>query len=128
MDARSNTASIGELTPHPGAGHRVMSGYAAAALLFMSGCGALIYQVIWIKQLSLVVGVEVFAITTAISAFFGGLALGGLLFGRWADGPADLSGFTRFSRPVFRSPASQPRWRWHAPRRCLRHWNRTAAC
>ena len=55
-------------------------------LLFISGCAALIYQVIWIKQLSLVVGVEVFAITTAISAFFGGLALGGLLFGRWADG------------------------------------------
>src|SRR6516165_7508130 len=86
MDARSNTASISDLGPHPGAGHRVMSGYAAAVLLFISGCAALIDQVIWIKQLSLVVGVEVFAITTAISAFFGGLALGGLLFGRWADG------------------------------------------
>ncbi|TWD52469.1 fused MFS/spermidine synthase [Pseudomonas sp. SJZ131] len=56
-----------------------------ALLLFTSGAAALVYQVLWIKQLSLVVGVEVYAITTGISAFFAGLALGGLLFGRWAD-------------------------------------------
>lgn len=63
-----------------------------ALLLFTSGSAALIYQVLWIKQLSLVVGIEVYAITTGISAFFAGLALGGLAFGRWAD---------RLSRPVF---------------------------
>ncbi|MBM3104250.1 fused MFS/spermidine synthase [Pseudomonas sp. V1] len=62
-----------------------------AALLFVSGTAALVYQVLWVKQLSLVVGVEVYAITTGISAFFIGLALGGLLFGRWAD---------RLQRPV----------------------------
>ncbi|MHC8344351.1 spermidine synthase [Pseudomonas sp. RT6P73] len=62
-----------------------------ALLLFVSGAAALVYQVLWIKQLSLVVGVEVYAITTGISAFFAGLALGGLLFGRWAD---------RLQRPV----------------------------
>ncbi|AUZ59750.1 Spermidine synthase [Pseudomonas sp. XWY-1] len=56
-----------------------------AALLFISGGAALIYQVLWVKQLSLVVGVEVYAITAGISAFFAGLAMGGLLFGRWAD-------------------------------------------
>lgn len=56
-----------------------------ALLLFVSGAAALVYQVLWIKQLSLVVGVEVYAITTGISAFFAGLALGGLLLGRWAD-------------------------------------------
>ena len=56
-----------------------------ALLLFISGAAALIYQVLWIKQLSLVVGVEVYAITTGISAFFAGLALGGLLLGRIAD-------------------------------------------
>ncbi|WP_130905652.1 fused MFS/spermidine synthase [Pseudomonas sp. Sample_22] len=56
-----------------------------ALLLFVSGAAALVYQVLWIKQLSLVVGVEVYAITAGISAFFAGLALGGLLFGRWAD-------------------------------------------
>ncbi|PRA57054.1 MULTISPECIES: fused MFS/spermidine synthase [Pseudomonas] len=56
-----------------------------ALLLVVSGAAALVYQVLWIKQLSLVVGVEVYAITTGISAFFAGLALGGWLFGRLAD-------------------------------------------
>src|SRR5271170_5870455 len=54
-------------------------------LLFSSGAAALVYQVLWIKQLSLVVGIEVYAVTTAVSAFFAGLALGGALFGRLAD-------------------------------------------
>jgi spermidine synthase len=62
-----------------------------ALLLFISGSAALVYQVLWIKQLSLVVGVEVYAITTGVSAFFAGLAVGGLLFGRIAD---------RLARPV----------------------------
>ena len=56
-----------------------------ALVLCASGVTALIYQVLWIKQLSLVVGVEVYAVTTAVSAFFAGLALGGVLFGRWVD-------------------------------------------
>lgn len=56
-----------------------------ALLLFVSGAAALVYQVLWIKQLSLVVGVQVYAITTGISAFFAGLALGSLVFGRLAD-------------------------------------------
>ncbi|MFQ6573920.1 fused MFS/spermidine synthase [Pseudomonas sp. UM16] len=62
-----------------------------ALLLCVSGAAALVYQVLWVKQLSLVVGVEVYAITAGISAFFAGLALGGLVFGRWAD---------RLRRPV----------------------------
>jgi spermidine synthase len=54
-------------------------------LLFASGAAALIYQVLWIKQLALVIGVDVRAVTTGVSAFFAGLALGGWLFGRIAD-------------------------------------------
>lgn len=56
-----------------------------AFLLFLSGTAALICQVLWIKQLTLVVGVDVHAVTTGVSAFFGGLAIGGLLLGRVAD-------------------------------------------
>ncbi len=56
-----------------------------AALLFASGAAGLVYQVLWIRQLALVVGVDVHAVTTAVSAFFAGLALGGWLFGRVAD-------------------------------------------
>jgi spermidine synthase len=58
---------------------------AFAALLFCSGVAALVYQVLWIKQLSLVVGVEVYSISIAVSAFFAGLALGGFLIARRAD-------------------------------------------
>jgi len=60
-------------------------------VLLLSGASALIYQVLWIRQLSLVVGVEVYSITIAVSAFFAGLAGGGRLFGQLAD---------RFERPL----------------------------
>lgn len=56
-----------------------------AFLLALSGAAALIFQVLWVKQLTLVVGIDVYAVTTGVSAFFGGLALGGLLLGRLAD-------------------------------------------
>lgn len=62
-----------------------LAAWVPALLLFASGGAALVFQVLWVKQLSLVVGVEVYAVTTAISAFFAGLALGGLAFGRLAD-------------------------------------------
>jgi predicted membrane-bound spermidine synthase len=57
----------------------------AIALLFLSGLAALVYQTIWIKQLTLVVGVDVYAVTTGISGFFAGLALGSAVFGRLSD-------------------------------------------
>lgn len=57
-----------------------------AALLFASGTAALVYQVLWIRQLSLVVGVDVHAVSLGVGAFFAGLAVGGWLFGRLADG------------------------------------------
>jgi spermidine synthase len=62
-----------------------------AILLFFSGAAALVYQVLWIRQLTLVVGVEVYSITIAVSAFFAGLGAGGALFGRMAD---------RWNRPM----------------------------
>lgn len=57
----------------------------SALLLFGSGAASLVYQLLWIKQLSLVVGVEVYAVTIAVSAFFAGLAVGGAWWGRKAD-------------------------------------------
>ncbi|HEY6641901.1 fused MFS/spermidine synthase [Povalibacter sp.] len=59
--------------------------FLPSLLLLLSGAAALIYQLLWIKQLSLSVGVDVYAITIAISAFFAGLAVGGTVFGRLAD-------------------------------------------
>ncbi|WP_183791795.1 fused MFS/spermidine synthase [Tunturiibacter gelidoferens] len=60
-------------------------------VLFLSGSAAIIFQVLWIRQLSLVVGIEVYSITIAISAFFAGLAAGGAIFGHLVD---------RWSRPL----------------------------
>ena len=57
----------------------------AAPLLFLSGLSALVFQVLWVKQLGLVVGVEVHAVALGVAAFFGGLALGGWWAGPLAD-------------------------------------------
>jgi spermidine synthase len=56
-----------------------------ALLLFTSGAAALVYQILWIKQISLVVGVDVHAVTIGVSAFFAGLAVGSALLGRCGD-------------------------------------------
>ena len=57
----------------------------AAPLLFLSGLSALVFQVLWVKQLGLVVGVEVHAVALGVAAFFAGLALGGWRAGPMAD-------------------------------------------
>src|SRR5262245_41280950 len=58
---------------------------ATGVLLFCSGISALVFQTLWVKQLSLVVGTDVHAVAIGVSAFFAGLALGSYLFGRRAD-------------------------------------------
>ena len=57
----------------------------ASGLLLLSGAAALICETLWVKQLSRVVGVEIHAVTIALSAFFAGLAIGSVVFGRMAD-------------------------------------------
>ena len=53
-------------------------------LFFASGACGLVYQQLWLRELSLVFGVTIHAVSTALAAFFGGLALGAALAGRWA--------------------------------------------
>jgi len=58
----------------------------AIFLLFLgSGMTGLIYQLVWTKYLTLVFGVSLLAISTVLTCFFGGLALGSWLGGRWVD-------------------------------------------
>ena len=71
--------------PHRAVGAQLPIGAAARALLLASGAAALVFETLWVKQLGRVVGVEVHAVTLALSAFFAGLALGGAAFGRLAD-------------------------------------------
>jgi spermidine synthase len=55
-------------------------------LLFtLSGISGLIYEVVWLRFLTLVFGVTVYAVSTVLTVFMGGLALGGYLAGRFAD-------------------------------------------
>ena len=55
------------------------------ALFFLSGTCSLIYQVVWARMLIPIFGVSVFAISTVLTAFMAGLALGSFYFGRLAD-------------------------------------------
>jgi spermidine synthase len=57
---------------------------AIHGLFFASGATALVYQVAWQRNLSLVFGASFEAVSIVLAAFMGGLAAGGFYFGRRA--------------------------------------------
>ena len=57
----------------------------AAALFFFSGASSLIYEVVWVKVLSLQFGSSAWSIATVIASFMAGLGAGGAWAGRRAD-------------------------------------------
>jgi len=59
---------------------------ALVPLFVLSGATSLVYQTLWVRQLHLVVGTSGLAVATVLAAFMSGLALGGFLGGRFADG------------------------------------------
>jgi spermidine synthase len=54
-------------------------------MFLASGAASLLYQVIWFKQLQLVLGSSTFAVSVTVASFFLGLALGSWVGGRAAD-------------------------------------------
>ncbi|PIW12890.1 MAG: hypothetical protein COW34_12645, partial [Armatimonadetes bacterium CG17_big_fil_post_rev_8_21_14_2_50_66_6] len=56
--------------------------FGALKAFVLSGTSALVYQVLWVRLLGLLFGTSAFSITTVLSVFFGGLALGSGLVGR----------------------------------------------
>ena len=54
-------------------------------IFILSGASGLIYEVIWMRQLTLIFGSTVFATSTVLTAFMAGLALGSFYFGRKID-------------------------------------------
>lgn len=54
-------------------------------LFFISGISGLVYQIVWLRILSRVIGVTTYATAVTLAAFMLGLALGSMLFGRLAD-------------------------------------------
>lgn len=59
---------------------------ALLPLFVFSGATSLVYQALWVRQLHLVVGTSQVAVATVLAAFMTGLAMGGFLGGRLADG------------------------------------------
>jgi spermidine synthase len=57
---------------------------AVAAFAF-SGMAALMYEVLWTRELSLVFGSTVYAVSMMLASFMSGLSLGAWLGGKWAD-------------------------------------------
>lgn len=95
---------------------RMSSRRAVFALFFLSGIAGLIYQVLWLRRLSVIFGVTVYAASTVLAAFMAGLAIGSLLAGRvlrrripalQAFGIAEvLVGVTGLASPVLLEAAS----------------------
>ncbi|WP_291987809.1 fused MFS/spermidine synthase [Luteitalea sp.] len=54
-------------------------------LFFLSGFCALIYQTLWLRLLSLIFGVTVYAASTVLASFMSGLAIGSLMAGLVAE-------------------------------------------
>ncbi len=58
---------------------------AVICLFALSGICGLVYELVWIRLLSHLLGGTTFAISTVLAAFMGGLALGSFYFGRRVD-------------------------------------------
>src|SRR5262249_54544334 len=56
--------------------------WVVLACFFASGTSGLVYQVVWVRELVLVFGATTFAVSTVLTAFMGGLAVGSYYFGR----------------------------------------------
>ncbi|MCX5784677.1 MAG: fused MFS/spermidine synthase [Elusimicrobia bacterium] len=58
-------------------------------LFFFSGISGLIYEVVWTRLLTIILGNTVYAVSTVLSMFMGGLALGSFCAGRFIDSRKD---------------------------------------
>ena len=55
------------------------------AIFVLSGAAGLMYEVVWSRQLVLVFGNTTQAVATILTGFFGGMAIGSVVGGRFAD-------------------------------------------
>ena len=56
-----------------------------AGVFFLSGISGLMYQVLWLRLLSVVFGVTAYAASTILASFMCGLAIGSVVAGRLAN-------------------------------------------
>jgi spermidine synthase len=86
MSAKARTKAPVSAAPAP-----VKSSMASVSAFLLlgvalAGIASLVYEVVWVEQLALSLGSTAYAGSTMLTAFLGGLALGGWIGGRRADG------------------------------------------
>src|SRR5881628_1144871 len=54
-------------------------------LFFLSGISGLIYQVVWMRILTRILGCTIYASSTVLASFMAGLAIGSFFAGRFVD-------------------------------------------
>ncbi len=77
----TSTAPSPEQTPDParrGLGWLLL-------LFFISGASGLIYEIVWLRKLTLIFGETALAVSTVLACFMAGLGFGSLWFGRWIE-------------------------------------------
>lgn len=62
----------------------------ALAIFFLSGASGLIYEIVWLRMLSRVMGVTTYATAVILAAFMAGLAIGSYTIGKLTDKRGDL--------------------------------------
>lgn len=73
----------------------------ASMCSFLSGASALVYEIVWTRELGLTVGTTTAAVSVVLAAFMSGLALGAASLGRVADRTSDpLKLFARLQAGV----------------------------
>ena len=65
-------------------------------LFLFSGVASLIYQIVWVRMLTLVFGHTIYSVSIVLSAFMAGLGLGSYLFGK------ELG--TKYKKYLFKTP------------------------
>lgn len=83
MATKKNHAAAAKPTLAPSAARGTFPLLVVA--VFSAGVASLIYEVVWIRQLGLSLGSTAVAFSVMLSAFLGGLALGGWYMGRRSD-------------------------------------------
>jgi hypothetical protein len=82
---------------------------AVAALLFVSGLCALVYQTVWMRELRLVFGASTLAGAAVLAIFMGGLGAGAAILGRRADAhPRPLAFYGALECGIALSAAATP--------------------
>ena len=75
------TAQDGQTTPQ----HTHRAWMTPGAMLLMTGCCALVYQVCWLRGLRLVFGASTAANAAVLAIFMGGLGFGSVIIGLRVD-------------------------------------------